>query len=164
MKMTDLLPCAVCGGAMRLGTQRISVNRKRGVIHCIEHMLPKGCRANEGLCVVMLKPYPKRDEDKDSFKLIQQWNAAQEMRTEMQADAKAKLQALLNRFVNHPDGYVSISAEECAILERALQLISDLEAKLRVAGRAADAGDLAAVRGALGGGRPPEIDGAKTDG
>jgi len=60
---------------MRLGAMRISVNRRRGVANYIEHMGgDRDCKASDGFSCAMLKPYPKRPEDRPSFAMIEKWN------------------------------------------------------------------------------------------
>lgn len=71
-----LANCAKCGGEVRLGAQRISVERRRGVAHYIVH-LGKGCGSDDGYACAMVKPYPKRDEEKPWFQMIERWNAEQ---------------------------------------------------------------------------------------
>lgn len=69
-----LNPCS-CGLPVRLGAIRITVNRRRGVSHYIAHQGPSnGCKEPDKWTCAMVKPYPKRDEDKDWFKMILSWN------------------------------------------------------------------------------------------
>ena len=68
-------PCKLCGHEMRLGAHRIRSNGKRGVAHYLAHLAgPGDCQAPNEFTSVMLKPYPKRDEDKAWFQMIQRWN------------------------------------------------------------------------------------------
>ena len=56
-------PCPLCNGTVRLGATRVTVNRKRGVAHYIEHhdRNTNVCEGTKGWSVVMFKPYPKTD-------------------------------------------------------------------------------------------------------
>jgi hypothetical protein len=72
-----LHPCPACGKSVRLGAYHLSANRKRGVGHYIAHMGgDDGCRQAVGYTSAMLKPYPKKDEDKPWFQMCERWNAA----------------------------------------------------------------------------------------
>lgn len=73
--------CPECGGAVRLGGGRIRVNRKHGVSHYLAHEATTACASTRYLTCVMMKPYPKRDEDKPWFQMIQRWNEAAALRT-----------------------------------------------------------------------------------
>ena len=62
-----------CGQPVRLRASRISVNRRRGVVHWIEHMDgTKVCVPGEWSCAA-IKPYPKRDADHEYAKLTARW-------------------------------------------------------------------------------------------
>jgi hypothetical protein len=68
--------CPLCGNPVRLGAQKIRVNRKQGVYHYIAH-LGSGrppCVPGEW-STVMLKPYPVREEDKPRFQMVERWEA-----------------------------------------------------------------------------------------
>jgi hypothetical protein len=69
-------PCIACGQPACLRGNRISFGRKRGVAHYIDHVKLSECRATAGWTVAILKPYPKREEDKPYWQMIQRWNAA----------------------------------------------------------------------------------------
>lgn len=62
-----------CGRAVRLGAYRLSINRKRGVAHYIAHMDATPLCGGPRECA-MLKPYPKREEDKPRFAMVVRWN------------------------------------------------------------------------------------------
>ncbi len=68
--------CPVCHQPMRLGAQRIRVNRKQGVYHYIAHtgLGTSPCVPGEW-STVMLKPYPKNEADKPRFQMQQRWDA-----------------------------------------------------------------------------------------
>lgn len=82
-----LLPCA-CGEPVRLGAFKITLNRKRGVSHYISHRrggkfgdactpsVDAGGGVGRDFICAMMKPYPKRDEDKPWVKMMLDWNAA----------------------------------------------------------------------------------------
>lgn len=70
--------CPVCGKPVRLGAQRIRANRKQGVYHYIVHKGTGNLPCVPGdWSTVMLKPYPKREEDKPRFQMVQRWEALQ---------------------------------------------------------------------------------------
>lgn len=65
-----------CGREVRLRVMRISVNRKRGVTHWLEHMDgTKPCIDGDWSCAA-LKPYPKNDEDSEWRKLVRRFESA----------------------------------------------------------------------------------------
>lgn len=64
-----------CGVAVRLGGHRITINRKHGVVHYVAHMEQTKCLLTEGFSCLAMKPYPRREEDKEWFKLVARWNA-----------------------------------------------------------------------------------------
>ena len=69
--------CPKCGKPVRLGANRISVNRKRGVYHYIAHADGSTfCYEPGEWSTVMLKPYPKREADRPRFQMCQRWEAA----------------------------------------------------------------------------------------
>ena len=62
-----------CGKPVRLGAEHMTLNRKRGVYHYINHM--DGTRAcGEQWDCVMLKPYPP-DPEKPRIKMVARWVA-----------------------------------------------------------------------------------------
>ena len=65
-----------CGTPVRLRVIRVSVNRKRGVAHWIEHEDgTAACGApNEWSCVA-LKPYPKDESQREYAKLKARWES-----------------------------------------------------------------------------------------
>jgi hypothetical protein len=73
-----------CGKPVRMGAYRITVNRKRGVCHYIEHAGEgtKPCIGGDWGCA-MLKPYPKNDADKPWKKLLARWEEAVERATQV---------------------------------------------------------------------------------
>ena len=65
--------CSTCGKPVRLGANKITVNRKRGVFHYVAHM--DGSPMHEsGWDSICLKPYPKIEADKPYAQLIERWN------------------------------------------------------------------------------------------
>ena len=64
----------ICGLPVRLGGARITFNRKRGVAHYIDHQGQTSCQRTKEFTCAMMKPYPKKDEDKEWFKMIERWN------------------------------------------------------------------------------------------
>lgn len=68
-----LLDCP-CGKPVRLGAIKITVNRKLGVSHYISHKDGSRCDNTNKWTCAMMKPYPRRDEDKPWFKMIAYWN------------------------------------------------------------------------------------------
>lgn len=86
-------PCS-CGQPVRLRAQRITVNRRRGVRHWIEHLLADSPKRG-GVCVpgdwatVMLKPYPKAEADRPRVAMIQRWEHLATRREYMAAFAAA---------------------------------------------------------------------------
>jgi hypothetical protein len=61
-----------CGKPVRLGAHRITVDRKRGVYHYINHT--DGTRAcGDGWDCIAVKPYPKIEADKPYAKLVARW-------------------------------------------------------------------------------------------
>ena len=70
-----MLDCR-CGKPVRLGAQRVSANRRRGVYNYIVHT--DQTQACDGPWEsVAFKPYPLAQEHKEYFKLIQRWEAHQ---------------------------------------------------------------------------------------
>jgi hypothetical protein len=67
-------PCRACGATMRVGGNRISVNRKQGVMHYIDHMLVASCGSDKSFSCSMMKPYPTVDKEKPLFRMIEKWN------------------------------------------------------------------------------------------
>ncbi len=64
-----------CGKAVRLRAVAISVNRRRGVSHWIEHMDgSKVCLAGDWGCAA-LKPYAKVESERPSRQLIARWES-----------------------------------------------------------------------------------------
>jgi hypothetical protein len=65
-----------CGRFVRLRAVKISVNRKRGVSHWIEHMDGTNvCVAGDWTCAA-LKPYAKVENDRPSRQLVARWESA----------------------------------------------------------------------------------------
>ena len=65
-----------CGKTVRLRGYRISVNRRRGVAHFLEH--PDGtppCIDGEWTCAAF-KPYPKDTEESEWRRLLARWELA----------------------------------------------------------------------------------------
>lgn len=70
-----MIPCS-CGKGVRLRAFRISVNRKRGVAHYLEHLDgTRPCIPGEWSCSA-LKPYPKDEAQSEWRKLIARFDAA----------------------------------------------------------------------------------------
>jgi hypothetical protein len=71
----SLIDCK-CGKPVRLGALKIKVNRKSGVLHYIAHR--DGSVDCEHLTSgnwdsTMLKPYPRAEEDRPYFQMMQRW-------------------------------------------------------------------------------------------
>ncbi len=73
-------PCHLCNGAIRLGATRTTVNRKRGVIHYIEHQDRNSnrCEGTKGWSTVMFKPYPT---DAPYIEMIRRWEEGGDARS-----------------------------------------------------------------------------------
>ena len=72
-----MIPCKLCSGEVALRAMKLTINRQRGVYHWIEHTARENsCCAVTGYEAQMFKPYPKKDCDKDWFKMIERWNNA----------------------------------------------------------------------------------------
>lgn len=63
-----------CGRAVRLRVVRISINRRRGVSHWIEHIDGTPACGGPWDCAA-LKPYPRDEAQRESAKLRQRWEA-----------------------------------------------------------------------------------------
>jgi hypothetical protein len=68
-----------CGKPVRLGAEKISVDRKRGVQHYIAHA--DGSRncdflASGAWICAAFKPYPANPFDREYAKLLRRWDAA----------------------------------------------------------------------------------------
>jgi len=59
---------------MRMGGERINVNRRGGVYNYLAHMGTTDCDAAKGLSTVMMKPYPKSDTERPSRQMVERWN------------------------------------------------------------------------------------------
>jgi len=71
--MSELKPC-VCGKQIRVRAMPISLNRKRGVTHWLEHDdFTSVCIPGEWSSA-MLKPYPKNPDDRPKVKMFADWN------------------------------------------------------------------------------------------
>lgn len=76
-----LNPCR-CGRAVRLRAMKVTIDRRRGVGHWIEHVdgtdvgTPSCTTASKPFHCVELKPYPKATKDQASSKLIERWQLA----------------------------------------------------------------------------------------
>lgn len=66
--------CTKCGGKIRLGAHRVSLNRRRGVYHYLAHMTGD-CDTTKGWDCSMLKPYPEAGETPRE-KMVERWNEA----------------------------------------------------------------------------------------
>lgn len=67
--------CKTCGKPVRLGANKIRVDRKPGVAHYVAHT--DGSPMHEdGWACAAVKPYPAREEDKEWRKLCDRWNEA----------------------------------------------------------------------------------------
>jgi len=77
----SLANCKKTGRPVRLSAMRISVNRKRGVAHCIVYM-DGGVPEGDWSCAAM-KPYPKNEADRPSRQMIKRWNEEQEPANEL---------------------------------------------------------------------------------
>ena len=76
--MIEIRPCAKCGRQMRMGAGHLTVNRKRGVYHYLDHRgIGPRCDAAADCGSIMLKPYPKIDSERPWYKMIERWNAEQ---------------------------------------------------------------------------------------
>jgi hypothetical protein len=62
-----------CGKPVRLGANRLTVNRKRGVAHYIAHTDGSPACGGDWTCIA-LKPYPKVEAEKAYSKLVARWN------------------------------------------------------------------------------------------
>jgi hypothetical protein len=71
----------VCGKPVVLRVARISVNRRRGVAHWIEHADGTPMHGLGWECAA-LKPYPKNEADKPYRKLLDRWAQHTRMETE----------------------------------------------------------------------------------
>ena len=72
----------ICGKPVRLRVMRVTVNRKNGITHWIEHMDSSNpCLDGDWSCVAF-KPYPKAKQDKPFHKLKTDWDSAVGMPTE----------------------------------------------------------------------------------
>jgi hypothetical protein len=72
----------LCGNPIRLRAFKISINRKRGVEHHLDHAVTSDASARE--CKVphayycsMMKPYPKAEQDAPWFKMLAAWDAGE---------------------------------------------------------------------------------------
>ena len=65
--------CKICGRAVRLGAEKIRVNRMPGVMHYIAHADYSPMHDGKWLCS-MMKPYPKDEAGKPYFQMVQRWN------------------------------------------------------------------------------------------
>ncbi len=70
MAMTD---CPDCGGRVRLGANKIWVNRKHGVYNYIAHMDGTPMHTPDTWSCVAMKPCDKKIEDRPYSKLIERW-------------------------------------------------------------------------------------------
>jgi hypothetical protein len=67
--------CA-CGRGVVLRGARISFNRRRGIMHWIEHRDgSKVCEEGAWSCAAF-KPYPKAEAEKEYAKLLARWECA----------------------------------------------------------------------------------------
>lgn len=62
-----------CGKPVRLGAFRITVNRKRGIAHYIEHMDGSRCENTKKWTCSMMNPYLK-EPNRPMDLLIASWN------------------------------------------------------------------------------------------
>lgn len=68
-------PCVQCGCDVRLRVMRVTVNRKRGVSHYLEHDNHfQPCDAVTGFACSMLKPYPPTGKQPCDA-MLARWNA-----------------------------------------------------------------------------------------
>ena len=71
--MSELNPCD-CGKKVRIRAMRISLNRKQGVTHWLEHDdFTPVCVSGEW-SAAMFKPYPKNEADKPKAAMFAKWN------------------------------------------------------------------------------------------
>lgn len=64
-----------CGQPVRLRATRMTINRKAGVYHYIEHvMTADDCKIPNAYSCYMSKPYPKKDSEHAYHGLIKTWN------------------------------------------------------------------------------------------
>lgn len=65
-----------CGHPVRMGGERVRVNRKNGVMHRIVHMADSTppCVPGDWTCI-MFKPYPKNEADKAWYQMRERWDA-----------------------------------------------------------------------------------------
>jgi len=64
-----------CGKPVRLGANRMTINRRQGVYHYIVHR-DESPACNGPWDCVAIKPYPKVEADKPYAKLIARWEQA----------------------------------------------------------------------------------------
>ncbi len=65
--------CPTCGKPVWLRATNVTVNRRAGVAHWLEHQ--DGTPMHErGWDTLMLKPYPKAKADRASQQMIARWN------------------------------------------------------------------------------------------
>ena len=65
-----------CGKEVRLRAYKISINRKRGVGHYIEHMDGTPVCVEGSWSCAALKPYPKIESERESRKMMSKWEKA----------------------------------------------------------------------------------------
>lgn len=78
-----------CGKPIRLGGSRVTVQRKRGVFHYIDHADCSPCQHTKGWSTIMMKPYPARNEDKAWFKMLAAWDAGKGLEEWLSLSARA---------------------------------------------------------------------------
>ena len=65
-----------CGKEVRLGAQRITVERRSGVYHYIVHRDETDACDGPWTCIAV-KPYPKDETQREYAKMIRRWNEHQ---------------------------------------------------------------------------------------
>lgn len=64
-----------CGKKVRLGAYRISVNRRKGIVHNILHSDGSAMDTDEDWGCSALKPYSKNEADRPYQKMMEKWAA-----------------------------------------------------------------------------------------
>ena len=64
-----------CGVPVRLGAVKITVNRKRGILHYVAHTGSTSCVIPKAFTCAMVKPYPKNEQDRPRVAMVERWNS-----------------------------------------------------------------------------------------
>ena len=79
-----------CGKPVRLRATRITVNRKSGVAHWIEHTDGSPMHEGEDWSCAMLKPYPKQESERPRAKMVERWNTTVALTTTIRIVAERR--------------------------------------------------------------------------